>query len=291
MKKQVKYLLNLMMLLLIVSLTLNAQVDERVRSLVTKNDGTEYTGFIIREDAREILIRTDNIGEIYIPKHEIKSIKELKDVDFKSGKYIGSNIFASRYFLTTNALPLTKGDSYAMIQLPGAEYRFVPIDHLTIGGMTSWIGVPIIATANYSVNIIDNFSFGAGVMAGTGSWASFGSYGLLPYGSLTAGNQRMNLNFSAGFLKLNFSGGEDVEGATWSAPLYSIGGYARLGERVSFVGDSFIYAKQDVVAIIVPGLRFDNTKGGAFQFGLGGLMINGDIIPFPVPFLSWFVAI
>ncbi len=289
MKPQGKYQIAFTTFLLIISILLNAQVDERVRSLVTKNDGTEYSGYIIQEDAREILIRTDNVGEIYIPKHEIRSIRELKDAELISGKYRGSKAIASRYFLSANALPLKKGDSYAMIQLPGAEYQVAVINNLTIGGMSSWIGVPIVATARYSVRVIDNISVGAGIMAGTGSWASLGSYGLLPYGAITIGNQRINLNFSGGFLKLNISEGEDP--GTWSDLLISVGAYARLGERVSFVGDSFIYAKDGVVAVLVPGLRFDRNKGGAFQFGLGGLIVDGEVVPFPVPMLSWLIDI
>lgn len=286
MKKKASYYFSMTIFLIVFSLTSNAQVDERERSLVTKNDGTEYTGYIIQEDAREILLRTDNIGEIYIPKHEIKSIKALKDADFKSGKYVGSNVFSSRYFLTTNALPLKKGDSYAMIQLLGAEYQVAVIDNLTVGGMSSWIGVPIIATANYSLKLAENINIGAGIMAGTGSWASLGSYGLLPFGTVTLGNQRMNLNFTGGFLNLNVD-----EESSWSAPLFSVGGYARLNDRVSFVGDSFIYAKEDVAALIVPGLRFDRSNGGAFQFGLAGLVVNGEFFPVPLPFISWFVKI
>jgi hypothetical protein len=289
MKKRKRHQINLTVLLLIVSLALNAQVDERTRSLVTKNDGTEYSGYIIQEDPREILIRTDNVGEIYIPKHEIRSIRELKENEYKEGKYVGDNILSSRYFLSANALPLKKGDSYAMIQLPGAEYQVALIDNLTIGGMSSWIGVPIVATARYSVEVIDNLSIGAGIMAGTGSWASLGSYGLLPYGAVTVGNQRMNLNFSGGFLNINISGVEQER--SWSDPLFSIGGFARLSERVSFVGDSFIYAKDGVVAVIVPGLRFDRSKGGAFQFGLAGLVVDGDVFPFPLPMLSWLIDI
>jgi hypothetical protein len=65
-----------------------------------------------------------------------------------------------------------------------------------------------------------------------------------------------------------------------------------LSDRVSFVGDSFIYAQEgNVVAVVVPGLRFDRNKGGAFQFGLAGLVVNNEVIPFPVPFLSWFIEI
>jgi hypothetical protein len=273
------------LILLIITVAASGQVEEKKRSLVTKNDGTEYIGVILQQDAREILLQTESIGEIFIPKHEIKSIEELRDQDYRAGKYLGDNIFTTRYFLTTNGLPMKKGDSYAIVQLIGAEYQVAIVDNLTIGGMTSWVGVPIIGTAKYSFNIAENFSASVGLLAGTGSWASWNSYGLLPFGTLTVGNNKLNLNFSAGYLKIN------IEDSNTSAPLFSIAGLARLSNKVSFVGDSFIYAKDEFVAVVVPGLRFDRKNGGAFQFGFGGVIFNGEIIPAPIPIVSWFIKI
>jgi hypothetical protein len=284
--KSMKSIHNLFFLIvLIITVAASGQVEEKKRSLVTKNDGTEYIGVILKEDSREILLQTESIGEIFIPKHEIKSIEELREQDYQAGKYLGDNIFTTRYFLTTNGLPMKKGDSYAIIQLIGAEYQVAIIDNLTVGGMTSWVGVPIIATAKYSFSIAENFSASVGLLAGTGSWAATGSYGLLPFGTLTVGNNKLNLNFSAGYLNLNISD------SNTSAPLYSIAGLARLSNKVSFVGDSFIYAKDEVVAVVVPGLRFDRKNGGAFQFGFGGVIFNGELIPAPIPIISWFVKI
>jgi hypothetical protein len=270
---------------LIITLTVSGQVEERKKSLVTKNDGTEFIGVILQEDAREILIQTVSIGEIFIPKHEIKSIVELRDQDYSRGKYLGENILATRYFLTTNGLPMKKGDSYAIIQLYGAEYQMAIIDNLTIGGMTSWFGVPIIGTAKYAINLADNFNASVGFLAGTGSWTSWDSYGLLPFGTLTLGNNKLNLNFSAGYLKIG------TADASVTAPLYSIAGLAKLSDKLSFVGDSFIYAKDEVWAIVVPGLRFDRKKGGAFQFGFGGVIFNGEVVPVPIPIVSWFIKV
>lgn len=212
---------------------------------------------------------------------------ELREEDYRSGKYLGDNIFTTRYFITTNGLPMKKGDSYAMIQLMGAEYQAAIIDNLTIGGMTSWLGVPLIGTAKYSFTVSDNFHLGAGILAGTGSWASWNSFGLLPFGVATLGNNKMNLNFSAGYFSLKMADNLDAI----KAPLYSFGGLVRISDRVSFVGDSFIYTKEEVVAVLVPGLRFDRQNGGAFQFGLAGMIFDGEVIPFPMPFISWFVKI
>jgi hypothetical protein len=287
MKKRTKYLQFSFLLLIIFSISLNAQVEERKKSLVTKNDGTEYVGVILQQDAREILLQTESVGELIIPKHEIKSIEEFTGDKYTSAKYAESNIFATRYFFSNNGLPMSKGESYAMIQLAGAEYQVAVVDNLTIGGLTSWIGVPIVASAKYAIRVTDNFNLAVGALAGTGSWAAWGTYGVMPYGSVTVGNPRINLNLSVGYLSIGNDGS-----STASAPLYSIGGLARLSDRVSFVGDSFIYAQEsNVVAIVIPGLRFDRNKGGAFQFGLAGLVVNNKAIPFPVPFLSWFIDI
>lgn len=284
MKKPIVFLRIASLLLILSGLALNAQVEERTKSLVTKNDGTEYVGVILKQDAREILLQTEKLGEIVIPKHEISSIEELGDENYVSAKSAGSK-FATRYFFTYNGLPMRKGESYAMIQLAGAEYHVAIVDNLSIGGITSWIGVPIVASAKYAIPVTDNFSLAVGALAGTGSWAAWNSYGVMPYGSVTIGNPRLNLNFSGGYLTIG------NEGSSVSAPLYSIGGMARLSDRVSVIGDSFIFAEDNLVAVVVPGLRFDRKNGGAFQFGLAGLVINGDVLPFPVPFLSWFIDI
>lgn len=55
------------------SLTLSAQ-DKTVESKITKNDGAVYIGVILSDDEKGVLLETNNLGKILIPKHEIKSI-------------------------------------------------------------------------------------------------------------------------------------------------------------------------------------------------------------------------
>ncbi|TAL63972.1 MAG: hypothetical protein EPN88_11635, partial [Bacteroidetes bacterium] len=75
--------------------TTKVAVQLKKTFIVTKNDGTEYTGLIISQDERELLIETKEIGRLYIPKHEIKSIRELTPAEAKSGFLPGNNIFSS----------------------------------------------------------------------------------------------------------------------------------------------------------------------------------------------------
>ena len=261
---------------------------ERVQKIyiVIKNDGTEFIGYILSQDEREVLMDTESIGRVVIPKHEIREIREVQTREMRDGVYVGSNIFSSRYFINTNGLSIKKGENYALINWYGPESHFCLADNFTLGGLTSWLGVPIIISAKYSIPVTDNLHFGLGVLAGTLSWYDFGSVGALGYASVTLGNNNNNLTFSAGYAGI--TNGDDVSG---SEPLFSVAGMVRLGRNVSLVGDSFIYAGPNAAALIIPGLRFSRNERKAFQFGFAGAVIEGELVPFPIPMLSWFLKI
>lgn len=283
----------LLILLLVCSNSLLAQQSDTITTssqdpekyIVTKNDGTQYIGVILEQDERELLILTESIGRIYIPKHEIHSVEKLNETDYRKGKYLGDNLYATRYFLTTNGLPMKKGDSYGMLHIYGAEYEVAVNEKLTMGIMTSWLGAPLIGSMKFSIAGTENLNFALGTLVGTGGWASFASYGGLAYGSMTFGDNQNNLTFSAGYI------GAAFEENLFSGPLFSIAGITKLNDKVTFVGDSFFYLNQDFVALVIPGLRFKRQNKGAFQFGLGGLFAGGDLMPAPIPILSWFIKI
>ncbi len=183
-----------------------AQVEEdSVRKVDTKVyivetvDGNIFMGTIISQDAKEVLILTKDRGEISIPKYQVKSIKELEAGQLNSkGEYVPSEVFSTRYFITTNALPLDKGENYILWNLFGPEFHWGVADNFGLGIMTTWGGVPIIGTAKYSIKLGDKASFGIGLLAGTGSWIFPRFGGVLPFGALTIGDRRANLNFSGG---------------------------------------------------------------------------------------------
>ena len=53
--------------------------DDSKQYVVVKNDKSEYRGEIISSNSREVLIKTNNLGQVYIPRHEIKEIRVLDD--------------------------------------------------------------------------------------------------------------------------------------------------------------------------------------------------------------------
>lgn len=250
--------------------------------VVVKNDGSEYTGVILEDNGREILLNTKNLGKVYFPKHEIKSITEVDKTKEIEEELYGEEFFSTRYFLTTNGLTQKKGEHYTLLSLYGPEVQFAVADNLTIGGLTTWFGIPIVLSVKYSFQLSDNLYFGAGVLGGSLSWVDYTANGALPYASLTLGNNANNITLSGGYLFLQNSAD------SYQSPLYSFAGMFKMGNRVSFIIDSFGFMENDYnFLFIMPGLRIGDNKR-AFQIGLTQLYVDNQFIPFPLPTLGWF---
>ena len=317
----------LFVLLLMTSLTLTGQEQSdttttAVTWIIIKNDNSQYIGQIISQDAREVIIITENLGSIAIPKHEIKEIRELKPGDFRQKLYIGEELFATRYFLTTNGLPVKKGENYIQWNLFGPDFQFGVSDNFGLGIMTSWIAIPVIGTAKYSKQLGEKTSFAIGGLLGTGSWA-LPDFGLaLPFVAVTYGTRSHNINFSTGYGYLFYSR-EDYNYATNRETnskyregrfLLSFGAMTKVSQVVSLVFDSFIsppgpyqersewnynYETDRYTEIIIserstslmvfcPGIRLQTRPRSAFQFGFAGVRTDGKFIPVQLPMVQWY---
>ena len=268
---------------------INAQTDstEFVKPrlfLITTMGGGKFVGTIISDNSNEVIIKTKERGEVSIPKYEIKSMKELKEGQLnKDGEYVSDPLFATRYFITTNSFPLKKGDNYICWNLFGPELHFGVGEKFGIGVMTSWIGIPIIGTAKYSINLGENVNLGIGALVGTASWASPELFGALSFGTLTLGTRKSNINFSAGYGAISVGNGTD------GTALFSVAGAIGNGGKASFVFDSFILPIQSsLIAVVVPGIRIQSNDDRAFQIGFAGIYFDGNALPLPIPMVTWF---
>jgi hypothetical protein len=292
--------------------------------IIIKNDGSEYIGTIISQDAREVLIDTKKIGQIIIPKHEIKEIRELSSKEIKSsGEFAGRETFATRYFITTNGLPIEKGDSYIQWNLFGPDFQFGIGKNIGVGVMTSWLGVPIIGTAKYSRSITENFSAGVGILAGTGSW-TWPDFALgLPFATFTYGNRQHNISLSGGYGAVTYNKNVYQNQYPYSSYevrttdgryLFSVAGMTKIAPKFSLVFDSFIVSqgeyytdyneiynpitgqndrteirrRRNGMALLIPGIRWHLDSQRAFQFGFAGLHAGGEFIPVPIPMVQWY---
>ena len=194
--------------LLILKSPISAQSSDTITVkkivLIKKIDGGEFIGEIISNDDREILIKTKTtIGRLYISKSDISSISfiNVKEKEQnETGEFRAEGPFTTRYYFTNNALPIKKGENYALINLFGPEVHFAVSDKLSIGVIASWIGSPITLVSKLSVLSKNNLHFSIGNIIGSSGYLAQGRvFGGLHWGTLTIGDRMRNISFSAGY--------------------------------------------------------------------------------------------
>lgn len=214
--------------------------------LVEKQNGAKFIGYIISRDARELLLKTEELGNIFIPMHEISEIRPI--LSKEENGYSTSDLFSTRYFITTNGLPIQKGDNYIQWNLYGPDFQFGVADNFGVGVMTSWLAIPIIANAKYSIDLKGGASMALGLLAGTGSYAMPEVGGFLPYVAFTFGDRKNNITFSGGYGAIFYQRDEynpDTQTSTGinetdGRVLLSVAGMFRLNKQFSIVFDTFI---------------------------------------------------
>lgn len=282
---------------------------------VVKTDGSILVGKLLQSDAREILFRTQDGREIYIPQHVIKRMEPLSQEKRNlAGEFVGEDRFATRYFITTNGLPIKKGDHYVQWNLFGPDFHFAIRDDLSVGVMTTWLGTPLIGSIKKSWKLNDVSQFAVGGLFGTGSWIMPDWGGALPFGTISFGDRQKNIACSGGYGAIWTNG--DRQGRT----LLSVAGMVKLSNQFSLVFDSFImpagpdrtvtYTYQAYVfdpvtgqggyeqrtgsyvqrqtgfSLLIPGIRWHQSEGRAFQVGFSGVVADGET--FPIPMVVWY---
>jgi hypothetical protein len=276
------------------------------RFTFTLKNGTEYTGTIISDDGREMLVQTETIGKLYLLKSELKGIRkidekkveEFEDNFLTGGRYLDDGPFTTRYNITTNALPIKKGENYAMTNFHGPEVHFAVSNRLNLGIMTTWIASPMALAAKYSIptkNPKINFSLGTLLMT-SGYWSNFRGYGHLSFGNVTFGDRLNNLTLSGGYFSFNGPSNNPLRG-----PMGSVAGTFKVGPKANFIFDSmfgFIDYKYQMLKgtdvgdfngrafMISPGMRFQSSESFAWQLSMAAVAV--DEVAFPAPFLTLF---
>lgn len=311
----------LMLFMLCISTVAFSQIDSshiREKQLVrlVKTDKGELLGYIVSEDAREILFDTKDGRRIYIPQHTIAEIIVVKNSELdKAGQFLGEETFATRYFLTTNGLPLKKGQHYVQWNLFGPDLQFSLGDNFGVGLMTTWIGAPIVVNAKKSFKLAENTYLAVGALAGSFSYIDPDFYLALPFASISYGDRMKNIAFSAGY------GNAWLDGESNGRFITSIAGMVKITPRTSLIFDSFIVmrgASQETVqeffifnpatgqnerttrtvterggppvVLIIPGVRWNYSSKSAFQFGFTGIAYDGEFGA-AIPLVQWFTAL
>ena len=238
-------------------------IKTRQLYLLTKNDGVEYIGFILSDDGREVLIETEKLGKIYIPKSEIKSIAKIEDKkSIVLDEYYASGPFTTRYAFTTNALPIKKGENYSILNLYGPEVHFALTNKFNIGIMSTWIGSPFIIATKYTIKTKnEKINLSLGTLMGTSGYINnFKGFGGLHFGNITLGDAKKNITLAVGYMYIQTGSSYAEPGnyvdqntpyqiinnpkfgqyPTTKGPIFSLAGILKVGSKASFVFDGMI---------------------------------------------------
>lgn len=256
--------------------------------VVVKNDGTQYMGKILHQDAREVLIETKEIGQVYIPKHEIKEIREVESLkEYVKGTAYMSNRMYSKYFLFNSAIPLEKEDNYMhLYYYLGGEAQFAISENFSLGVATSFLASPLVITPRYGKKVADKLYLGVSAYLGWASWINLETTMAAGFGTITFGDKNNNISLNIGY------GGVFVPGDIYTPkyPIVSLGNHTRIG-RAAFLNFEAMFFNTDelLAGAIFPSVRWVTKKNSAWDFGLTGVFYENKVnnfsefLPVPLP--------
>ena len=238
--------------------------------VITMHNGDKRIGNILSDDGREILFLSKDVGKIYLRKENVQSIVPYKSEDFQivDGEYRSTGPFTTRYYFTTNALPIKKKENYGMINLYGPEVHFATSDRFSVGLMTTWIASPMMLAMKYSIPTKNpKVNYGLGTLIGTTGYLNqFRGYAGLHWGMVTIGDRSSNFTLSGGFsyIDAGFNNTDPKPGTYYAsqstngyidipyqprsvatAPVIGLAGITKIGKKASFFFDAMVFLGQN----------------------------------------------
>ena len=239
---------------------------------IETSDRNIFTGQIVSETDRDIVLRTENLGDITIQKTSIKRKTLMEERD---GSLQSFNIHGNRYFVLSNSLGIPKGTGYyqnSWVFFNQAHYGIT--NNIALGAglvplfLFAGTATPIwiIPSVNIPVSR-DNFSLGANALiAAIAGGNNEGTAGFITFtGTLGNRNHNLSLGLGYGFIKDNWA----------RSPLVSISGMIRTGQRHYLLTEHyFVSGVEEFNLLSFLGGRFD-FRGLALDYGLIIPMFQG----------------
>ena len=183
-----------------VSTTEGQEHPRYIRIVMT--DGSIKLGEWVNADENHILIKSDGLGLVNIPKYLVKQVVELETsqyarlVENNRGRSFDINPQASRYFFAPSAHQLKKGEGYFQSNIALNSVSIGVTDGLTVGGLISFFGAG--GSIKVGTEIADNVHISVG---GIGIKDFFGEFdrpiGLF-FANVTWGSEDRHLTVNIG---------------------------------------------------------------------------------------------
>ncbi|MFZ5554864.1 MAG: hypothetical protein ACOZCO_17270 [Bacteroidota bacterium] len=246
--------------------------------IFTSDDG-EHIGQLLEINDREYLLSTRKNGNVFIPKYTIQKIELLTDENFVNNKYIAPNRFYPYYAITSNALPVKKGDVF--IRTP---FLLTAVAEVGINDKWAWsvgnavvFGLGTSLRYNLPLSGYNQLGFCAGyggvmlLMRDNPPADKQGYYSRIYY---TRGKAERNVTVGLGYAS-TFSG-------KISSPFTSLGGMIRAGRNWVFLFEGIIisYYRAGMAGCTA---RMFTKKRSAIDFGINLVMWEDTYTNYPSP--------
>ena len=241
--------------------------DTSILYRVETNDGNEYIGSLVSQDAENIVLKTEQLGNITLRKSDIRKMAPIESDQIKDGELWFDNPQATRYFWQPNGYGLKKGEGYYQnVWIFFNQFSYGITDNISIGAgivplfLFAGESTPVWITPKISIPVVeDKFNVGIGSMLGTVIGESEAGFGFV-YGTSTFGNRNSNMSLGLGY---GYAGGD------WAnAPLITLSGMWRTGPRGYLLTENFYVSTVDGDALLLSfgGRRL--IKNAGLDFGL-----------------------
>lgn len=223
-------------------------------------DGNSFIGRVVKIDDDKIVLRTKNLGDLNIPRRNIRNITPIDQKKVVDGDYWYKSPIDVRYFFNSNAYGIRKGEGYyqnTWILLNQVAYGVT--DNISIGGgfiplfLFGGSPTPVWATVRGSIPIKkDKFNVGVGGLFATVIGEENASFGIL-YGNATVGSRDRNFNVGIGY---GYAGDE-----LGRVPAINFSGIYRTGKTFALITENYLITDGDNTVIMGGlGVRFIGKK-------------------------------
>ncbi len=294
--------------------TKSNQIDpkqKRALKIVKLKDGSFYNGYILEENAREILMDIDGLGKMYIPKFSIKSIEAFDSSKIENGEIKEERLTNRNYMFNRSVLPFE--EKKLSIDLPNllfAQVNYAFNKNIRVGIFTSILATPLGLNIGLSyplskdLYIGGDFNYGGFFLLANGNNGGSGSgnNSYIPNivnikAKLTSGNIDKHLTIAGGYTV--FSEKETsytTTGLIRSELLrtnllsFSFCGAYKISKNLSVLGEaSWQQLDENGFSLILvdPAIRLHTGKNSSFVLGINMLVNNSNnngglpVIPLP----------